>query len=53
MKYDDPDWDDETCKCGAPGKPAHQCPYAADVGNNPDYQCNCCDKCRRNCAEDV
>ena len=39
--------DDEKCKCGEPSTTeSHSCPYAEDVGNNPDPEyCTCCDDC--------
>lgn len=34
------------------GRPPHPCPYKEDVNNNND-ECNCCDKCERECAMDI
>lgn len=50
-----PDEDDtpSNCKCGAPGKPLHSCPYKEDVGGDPVSRCNCCSECRRECAMDI
>lgn len=45
----------DLCKCGKNPKTfPHTCPYAADVGNdpNPDY-CTCCSDCERVCGDDV
>jgi hypothetical protein len=56
MDYDDPDWN-ETGKCPKchilPARCDHECPYSADIKNDRDSQCNCCNKCTRECAYDV
>jgi hypothetical protein len=41
------------CKCGKPGKKPHPCPYRADINDDSKTLCNCCDACRRECAEDI
>ena len=42
-------------KCSAPLESAelHSCPYAEEIGGNPDAGCNCCPACSRQCAEDI
>lgn len=42
-----------TCRCGNVGCPEESCPYSADIYNDPNDFCNCCDVCRRNCADDI
>jgi len=41
------------CKCGKVGAEEHQCPYDADIHNDPDSMCNCCKECTRNCSDDI
>jgi len=41
------------CKCGQPGQYDHSCPYASDIGNDSETQCNCCSSCQTACAEDI
>jgi hypothetical protein len=44
----------EKCKCGQnPAEPLHECPYNADVNNDPTPCCYCCHECSRECAEDI
>lgn len=40
------------CKCGAPGREPHACPYAEDV-HNDDTPCTCCDDCMQECCDDI
>ena len=43
-------------RCGGPGQEEHVCDFDADVySDQPDRQCvcNCCDECRKKCAEDI
>ena len=41
------------CKCGELGsEELHTCPYKAEI--NGDYEeCNCCEDCEKECADDV
>lgn len=41
------------CKCGAPGRDAHPCPYRIELYNDDKFECHCCKKCRNDCAADV
>ena len=41
------------CGCRDEAGDYHECPYAADVDNNPDSECNCCPKCTQSCADDI
>lgn len=45
----------ERChKCPAnPAKPAHPCPFQADVNNDPDFRCHCCEECEQVCADEI
>jgi len=40
------------CKVN-PGESMHRCPYDEDLNGDYSDKCNCCDKCRRGCAEDI
>lgn len=31
----------------------HECPFQAEVNNNADYRCTCCEACQQNCRDDV
>ena len=44
---------DELCTCGTypKGEPS-PCPYAQDI-NDDDSPCECCDRCKDDCAMDV
>lgn len=44
---------DPVCKCGETGEPDHSCPYAEEINDDSDSLCNCCQKCRHECAMDV
>lgn len=42
------------CRCGIePGAEPHYCPYAYDVHDDKDTQCNCCETCTQSCADDI
>jgi hypothetical protein len=44
----------EMCKCGRnPASEPHTCPYAADVHDDEETLCNCCDECTQECADDI
>lgn len=40
------------CKDNEDGD-THECPYAADVNNEPNSECNCCPECTQQCADDI
>lgn len=45
---------EKMCKCGVnPAEPLHECPYQADVNNDPDSLCDCCEVCTQQCADDI
>jgi hypothetical protein len=44
---------DITKDCGHAGAEIMNCPYAADIRNNREERCKCCDACSRQCAEDI
>ena len=31
----------------------HTCPYAVEICENYEAQCNCCSECRGGCAEEI
>ena len=31
----------------------HSCPYAEEIGDDYSENCKCCDRCRKNCADDI
>lgn len=35
------------------GGEGHRCPYQCDVGNDPDFRCQCCEKCEQDCCDDI
>ncbi len=41
------------CKCGSEGMLLHACPYKEDVHGDIETACNCCDKCKQNCIDDI
>ena len=41
------------CKCGNKAKKPHQCPFARDVLEDSKTLCNCCEKCQRQCAQEI
>lgn len=40
-------------RCEKPGEPDHSCPFAEEIHDNYDKQCNCCDECRHECLMDI
>ncbi len=43
-----------TCKCGKhPVQPLHTCPYQAEINDDSESLCDCCDDCEGNCADDI
>jgi hypothetical protein len=46
--------DIEKCGCNtADALPPHQCPFKADVHDDTDFACNCCEACTDECAMDI
>lgn len=41
------------CRCGRRGKESHTCPYGEDIHNDSKTMCNCCDRCRDECSDDI
>lgn len=41
------------CKCGAPPRPLHPCPYDQDLHNDKTPSCNCCEACQAKCAREL
>jgi len=37
----------------APATEQHTCPYAAELGDDHETLCNCCDDCAHQCAMDI
>jgi hypothetical protein len=42
----------QSCKVNE-GEELHTCPFAADVNDDSESQCNCCDSCCGNCADAI
>ncbi len=49
--------DEPVYACGRCSAPVdgewHTCPYAEDINNDSDSQCNCCGDCCYECAMDI
>lgn len=43
---------DECDKCGCESSTSAACPYQSDV-NGVEEECNCCEECRYQCAQDI
>jgi hypothetical protein len=45
----------QLCECCQknPAVDPHICPYAADVNNDNESECTCCDECAHECAMDI
>lgn len=42
------------CKCGrSEGADPHSCPYRAEIYDDYDTRCNCCEACAHECAMDI
>ena len=39
--------------CKNPPQEEHSCPYQADVNNDEEYQCTCCEDCTHECAMEI
>lgn len=39
--------------CGHKDAVIRNCPYKADVDNDPDARCRCCDNCAYECQQDI
>ena len=35
------------------GQDWHICPFAAEIHDDYDTMCNCCDQCSHDCADDI
>ena len=33
--------------------PSHPCPYQADVNDDDQFRCECCEECIDECADDI
>jgi hypothetical protein len=42
----------ERCQQGEAQSP-HTCPYAAEIANDYDTECTCCDECETQCCQDI
>lgn len=40
------------CRCGKVGTEMHTCPFAEEIYSD-STECNCCDICAGNCADDI
>lgn len=40
------------CKSG-PGMEPHSCPYMAEINDDAETLCDCCDDCRHECNWDI
>jgi len=45
--------ENDKCKCGAPGEDSHPCPLEVELGDDYDFECNCCEDCEESCAYDI
>ena len=39
--------------CHEEALPPHVCPYAADINDDHETKCTCCEKCSQECADDI
>lgn len=42
----------QNCKT-AEGLAPHPCPYQSDVNDDSETECNCCESCQHNCADEI
>jgi hypothetical protein len=40
-------------RCKGLGEPDHGCPYAEEINDNHELQCNCCPGCQHECAMEI
>lgn len=40
-------------RCGGPGEDPHPCPFAEEIHEDSETQCNCCESCTEECAMDI
>jgi len=40
------------CK-NMPAEPDHYCPFQAEINDDKETLCNCCEGCRQECCDDV
>lgn len=31
----------------------HSCPFREEIDNNYEFRCQCCDRCRKECMDDI
>ncbi len=43
----------ERCQCKGGTEELHACPYRMDIYVDDTEDCNCCENCQQNCAEDI
>jgi hypothetical protein len=45
----------ELCdNCGKnPASKPHTCPFQAEINDDEETLCNCCDECKQDCADDI
>lgn len=48
----EPPKEPELCKRHLLPRETGQCPYSQEI-NNEVTECDCCDKCRQDCADDI
>ena len=40
-------------ECGNPAAEDHTCPFAYEINDDHETECNCCDDCTQDCADDI
>ena len=53
MDEHEPTEQDELTHCAHEPTAPHRCPFQADVNNDEEFQCVCCENCERECLEDI
>ena len=43
----------KNCEHSNDSDESHICPYKAEIGDDTETLCNCCDDCRTDCAQDI
>jgi hypothetical protein len=41
------------CSHSVPGTEPHVCPYRAEIGDDVETLCLCCEACEQECADDI
>jgi hypothetical protein len=36
-----------------PASVSHTCPYQSEINNDDEFECDCCDECTYQCAQDI